>query len=171
MIESLARLMKENSNLYGVFIGNQWGSSQAYYEKLKSRALSLSNRFIFTGYLPQQQIAGFWRDFDLALHLPSSENCGGVIEPLLSGVPVVASTIGGLPEIIIPGKTGYLAESRTVSEVELVIRQALSEKVESRILARNGKEMVERVFNVINTSQEISQIYNKILTTRKIAIK
>jgi glycosyltransferase involved in cell wall biosynthesis len=166
MIESLGALMKDNPKLYGVFIGNQWGTSQAYYEKLKSHALSLSERFIFTGFLPQQEIARSWRDFDLALHLPSSENCGGVIEPLLNGVPVVASTVGGLPEIIIPGKTGYLAQSRTIDDVEIVIRNALSDRPESERLACNGKRLVERNFNVINTASEIDKIYKKILGSK-----
>jgi glycosyltransferase involved in cell wall biosynthesis len=166
MIESMANLMKENSNLYTVFIGNQWGVSQSYFQRLKRKATSLSKRFIFTGFLPQKEIVAAWKDFDLALHIPSSENCGGVIEPLLNEIPVVASRIGGLPEIIIPGETGHLAQSRTVQGVEDAVRNALSDKFESKRMAKNGRKLVERLFNIAHTANDIDQIYKNILKSK-----
>jgi glycosyltransferase involved in cell wall biosynthesis len=171
MIEGMARLLKENSNLYAVFIGNQWGVAQSYFEKLKKRAASLSDRFIFTGFLPQDEIARAWQDFDLALHIPSSENCGGVIEPLLAEIPVVASRIGGLPEVIIEGQTGYLVQSRSIRGIEEAVRRALAEKGERKIFAKNGKKLVERLFNVVNTANDIDQIYNKILQPTNLRIQ
>jgi glycosyltransferase involved in cell wall biosynthesis len=166
MIESLAEVMKEFPKLYAVFIGQQWGESQAYYEKLKTWADKLSSRILFTGYIPQTEIAKIWQEFDLALHLPSSENCGGVIEPLLNGVPVIASAVGGLPEIILTGETGYLVEERRKEDVVQKLREALLEKEASLAFAQNGKRLVQNLFDIKRTSQEISGIYKTILEKR-----
>lgn len=166
MIESLAEVMKEFPKMYAIFIGQQWGESQAYYEKLKTRADKLSSRILFTGHIPQTEIAKIWQEFDLALHLPSSENCGGVIEPLLNRVPVIASAIGGLPEIIRPGETGYLVQKRRKEDVVQKLREALLEKEASLALAQNGKRLVQNLFDIKRTSKEISDIYKTILEKR-----
>jgi glycosyltransferase involved in cell wall biosynthesis len=163
MIEGLAELMRENSNLYGVFIGCQWGESQKYFNKLKEKALDLSHRFIFTGFIPQDEIARAWKSFDLAIHLPSSENCGGVIEPMLNEIPIVASDVGGLPEIVINGKTGFLVRERTVREIKDAIASALLDRQRTREMAKAGKQLVEKMFNVVKTADEIDKIYTNIL--------
>ena len=45
--------------------------------------------------------------------MPISENCGGVIELLAAGVPTVASRVGGLPEVVHDGVTGWTVPWRS----------------------------------------------------------
>ena len=63
------------------------------------------------GGLPRE---GIYPDLDLAVVASLSENVGYcVVEPLLSGVPVVATNVGGLPDLIEENKTGWLVPPRT----------------------------------------------------------
>ena len=165
MIDALAEVMQQREDVWGVFIGQQWGKSQNYFEKIKNAAKKKSSRFIFTGYLPHQDILSIWKEFDFALHLPSSENCGGVIEPMLNGTLTFASNVGGLPEVVIPGKTGILTE-RNVPAIVNEINAVLEQPELVRELARNGQKLVSEMFDVNRTSREISQIYSQILGQR-----
>lgn len=165
MISALLEIMQERDDVWGVFIGQQWGKSQRYFEKLKAISRKESNRIIFTGYLPQQDILSVWREFDFALHLPSSENCGGVIEPMLNGIPTIASNVGGLPEVVIPGKTGLLTQ-RNQKEIVQEMRRALSNIEDMRRIAEAGKNHVSHLFDVNRTATEVSSIYERILKDR-----
>ena len=50
-----------------------------------------------------------------------------VLESLACGTPVVAFAIGGMPDMILPGKTGYLAEPFSGESIASAIRQALED--------------------------------------------
>ncbi|MFP5387112.1 MAG: glycosyltransferase family 4 protein [Bacteriovoracia bacterium] len=165
MIDALAEVMEKNEDLWAVFIGQQWGKSQNYFEKLKKYAEKKSSRIIFTGYIPQKEILSIWKEFDLALHLPSSENCGGVIEPMINNVPTIASNVGGLPEVVLEGKTGFITE-RKVERIVEKINKFLSHPEEGKALAKNGKVLVSTMFDVKRTSREIGEIYEHILGFR-----
>lgn len=163
IIDGLSSLMRQNPNLWCVFVGQQWGRSQKYFEKIKQKALKESKQFVFTGYLPQEEVLSIWKCFDFAITLPSSENCGGVIEPMLNAIPTFASRTGGLPEVVLDQKTGYIVKDRTVKSVETCVTQALSDLPRSHEIAQNGKKLVETMFNVERTAKEIDQIYRNIL--------
>ena len=65
-----------------------------------------------------------------------------VLEAMASGTPVIASRIGGIPEVVIDGETGYLVAPGNVDE----LRASISELVGNRRLARRmgaaGRELV-----------------------------
>lgn len=166
MISSLLEIMQERDDVWGVFIGQQWGKSQAYFEKLREQAQKKSKRILFTGYLPQKDILSVWKEFDFALHLPSSENCGGVIEPMLNGIPTIASNVGGLPEVVIPGKTGLLTE-RSQRDIVKEMSWALNHTEDMKLFAGAGKNHVLHLFDVNRTATEISTIYQKVLKDKK----
>src|SRR5579862_630893 len=69
-------------------------------------------RILMPGELPFADVQQCWADFDCAIHVPVSENCGGVVEPLLAGVPTIAGDVGGLPEVVMHGVTGIMVPIR-----------------------------------------------------------
>ncbi|MFN8945757.1 MAG: glycosyltransferase family 4 protein, partial [Pseudobdellovibrionaceae bacterium] len=111
LIDSLSEVVKQDSRVIGVLIGGGWQGKLGYEKQLRQRAQKKAGtRIRMLGFI--ENANELWRDFDLAIHVPRSENCGGVVEPLLVRVPVIAANIGGLPEVIEDGKTGYLVPTR-----------------------------------------------------------
>jgi glycosyltransferase involved in cell wall biosynthesis len=104
-----------------------------------------------------------WADFDIAVHVPLSENCGGVLEPLLAGVPTIAGRVGGLPEVVMDGVSGRLVPIRRPD----ILAKAISEVIEDRQryveLATRGKALVEEMFDYRRTAGEIADIYRYVL--------
>jgi glycosyltransferase involved in cell wall biosynthesis len=100
-----------------------------------------------------------WPDFDCAIHVPLSENCGGVLEPLYAGIPTIASRVGGLPEVVIDEVTGKLVQSRSPEALAVAILQVLNDLEHYKTLAQRGHELVKNMFNIARTSQEVADIY------------
>ena len=64
---------------------------------------------IFAGTVDRAAIAGRYRDADIFTLAPREEGFGNAFaEALASGLPVVGSTVGGIPELVEHGKNGFL---------------------------------------------------------------
>jgi colanic acid/amylovoran biosynthesis glycosyltransferase len=71
-----------------------------------------------------------------------------LMEAMASGVPVVASGISGIPELVEDGKTGLLVPPRDPSTLASALRRLHDDPALRESLARAGREMVEREFDV-----------------------
>jgi glycosyltransferase involved in cell wall biosynthesis len=99
---------------------------------------------------------------DLAVVPSHSENCGGAIEPLLSCVPVVATNVGGLPDLVQNGKTGWLVPPRNPEELAHAILEALQNPAEGRRRAKEGQKLARSMFEVKTTGREVAAMYEKV---------
>jgi SAM-dependent methyltransferase len=113
---------------------------------------------------PQTLLAGVARRCRyVALHVPITENCGGCLEPLLTGVPTIAGNVGGLPELVIDGVTGKTVAVRQRDELVHAILDVVSNPAYYRTLAEHGRQLVRTMFDVVRTSAEVHQVYEHIL--------
>ena len=167
IIAALALAMKKEPRLIGVLVGSAWGQHKWYEHKLRRMALAMSGgRIYMPGFVCHEEIRGFWPDFDVVLHVPLSENCGGVHEPMVAGVPVIAGRVGGLPELVIDGVTGRTVEPRRPDLLADLLLEVLSDLERYRAIAVNGRALVTSMFDVRRTSGEIFEIYKHILDRR-----
>lgn len=87
-----------------------------------------------------------------------------IIEAYASGIPVIASRIGGIPEIVNHGKTGFLFESRDTSDLAHMLD--LGEKISQddyAIMSRNCREFAAREFSASGHYDRLIDIYSKLL--------
>jgi glycosyltransferase involved in cell wall biosynthesis len=120
-----------------------------------------------TGYLPVEEIRQMWADFDVAVHVPTSENCGGVGEPMLAGVPTIAGRIGGLPEVVIDGLTGTLVPIRQPQELAQALLRVLNSPARHLALARNGQALIREMTAIKRVGREVFDIYSHVLKSRE----
>ncbi len=168
LIDALGIVTRKNPTVLGVLAGGAWGNAFWYEERLRRRAKQVGDgRIRLPGPLSPDESRVAWRDFDLAVHVPLSENCGGVVEPLLAGRPVVASNVGGIPEVVVPGQTGWLVPPRCAETLARVILTVLGRREEASVLAERGRQLVKRMFDVERTGREVLEIYQHILDRNK----
>ncbi len=163
VIEALGIACRRREDVVGVLVGGQWGKGRRYEERLRRQAARVAGpRIVFAGKVPHENAADLWQGFDLAVHVPVSENCGGVIEPLLAGVPTIASSVGGLPEVVLDGVTGWLVPPASPAKLGDAIIYALDNEDEARRMALRGQRLVKSMFDVNRTGAEIAAIYETI---------
>jgi glycosyltransferase involved in cell wall biosynthesis len=125
---------------------------------------------------PWCQLAGLVNRDELArelggaygLILPSIEdNCPLVIlEAMAAGVPVAASAVGGIPELIEHGKTGWLFNPHIRDSIKKVLNYFLvEEKIINDVAIRAKNEAVKR-FNAKTIAQKHVEIYQEILNSQ-----
>jgi glycosyltransferase involved in cell wall biosynthesis len=164
VIDALGLVIEQRPDVVGVLIGGAAPKSAWYEQRLRERARAVGgDRIVMTGYLPVEEIRQMWPDFDIAVHVPISENCGGVGEPMLAGVPTIAGRVGGLPEVVIDGVTGTLVPTRQPEELARAILRVLSSPGHYLELAKNARALLLRMISTERTAKEILDIYTHVL--------
>jgi glycosyltransferase involved in cell wall biosynthesis len=165
VIDALALVCARRRDVTGVLIGSQWGAGSKYERTLQQRAASACERILMPGHLASDEVSVAWADFDLAIHVPITENCGGVIEPMHAGVPVIASHVGGLPEVVLDGLTGQLVAPGDVHGLANAMERTLNYLDAKREQTLRGRALVVAMFDVARTAREVAEIYQHILMT------
>jgi glycosyltransferase involved in cell wall biosynthesis len=164
VIDALGIVGQDRQDVYGLLVGGQWGTGSSYERRLHRRANRVANdRIKFTGRVSPQDAFALWAEFDCAVHVPISENCGGVVEPLAHGVPTIASNVGGLPEVVLDGITGWLVPARSPKALAGSVLECLGDPAEARRRADAGRELVLQMFDVRRTGDEVARIYEHLL--------
>jgi glycosyltransferase involved in cell wall biosynthesis len=112
----------------------------------------------------QEDIPGILAQLDILL-LPSLQEPFGkiVVEAMAMGKPVIASKVGGVPEIVVDGKTGLLVPPKDSEAIRSALERLIHKK-ETRIqMGLEGQKRVKRLFNIRKTVQHTEQIYKQLL--------
>ncbi|HUQ94966.1 MAG TPA: glycosyltransferase family 4 protein [Bryobacteraceae bacterium] len=97
------------------------------------------------------------------LYLSDMEGLGSAALLALSiGVPVIASNVGGLPEIVHDGITGLLVENKP-EQVALAIRKLMQDRELAARLGKQGREMVKGGFTLAHMALRTIHEYKKVL--------
>jgi glycosyltransferase involved in cell wall biosynthesis len=102
------------------------------------------------------------------LVLPSlEENCPmSILEAMAAGVPVAASRVGGIPDLIEDGVTGLLFDPRAPSTIEGAVRRMLTEDGLAGRLAARARERIQERFLPEVVARRHVEVYREVLSTR-----
>jgi glycosyltransferase involved in cell wall biosynthesis len=165
VIEAITLVQRKQKDVWGVLVGGTFGKSPAYENKLKQFADQKgAGRILMPGKFSPREVTLSWPDFDCAVHVPLSENCGGVIEPLMAKVPTIAGRVGGLPEVVHDGVTGKLVPIRRPDLLAEAILDVLERQPQYKSMAERGCQLVKAMFDSQRCGDEVLAIYRHILS-------
>ena len=139
--------------------------------RLESEAASLQGRVrvLFAGERPDAR--SLLPAFDL-LAVPSIGREGfglAALEGMDAGLPVVASRLGGLPEVVEDGRTGLLVPSGDVRALAEAIDRLIANPQESRSLGAEGRRRVESRFRAASMTRQVERVYEEAHGERRAA--
>jgi glycosyltransferase involved in cell wall biosynthesis len=142
LIEAARRVKERFRGARFIVVGQKLANRRAYWSPLLARVeeLGLASDFIFTG--PRRDMPHVYRAMTVYAHPSESEGCSmAVLEASASGLPVVATDVGGTREAVEHGVTGLLIQPRRPVEIaEAVIRllesPALAQEMATAAVAR-----------------------------------
>jgi glycosyltransferase involved in cell wall biosynthesis len=127
-----------------------------------ARDLGIERRVFLPGRVPD--VAAWLRRATLLVHPARWEGFGlGVLEAMLAGLPVVASNVSSLPELVVEGETGYLVRPDDPSALALGVARAL----ERPDLGAAGRERARREFSVARMADRTAVLYEAILNSKR----
>ena len=103
-------------------------------------------------------------DASLFLYLTHSEGLGSaILMAMAAGVPVVASNVGGIPEIVRHRENGWLAENEPEA-IAAAIRELLSDRPLARSLAARARQTVAEKFSLDQMIHSTIHLYRQVLS-------
>jgi glycosyltransferase involved in cell wall biosynthesis len=124
----------------------------------------LTNKIKMVGALPPSLIAQEMAKSDIFLVPSLFEGLPTVIkEAMAVGLPVIASNIGGIPEIITDGYNGFLVESKNAAALANKIEYVLNNLGNLNIIKINARKTIEGRFNTIKQMKLIEDLYGSLI--------
>jgi len=157
LIEAVGILKKRNMEFKCKIVG---GGSLADEIKAKIKEMNLDSVVELTGPLPHKEVIALYEDADLFV-LPSvSEGIPvALMEAMAMEVPVVATKITGVPELVDDGENGFLVEARHPEALADSIEKALRDSDLARKMGRLGRKKVEQQFDLETTARSLETIF------------
>jgi glycosyltransferase involved in cell wall biosynthesis len=124
------------------------------------RELGVGGLVTFRGARPKEEVAEWMRSADLfVLTSRYDNNPCSVLEALCSGLPVVATAVGGVPEVVRNGD-GLLARPRDPESIAACIAEALDhpDRFDRKTIARDARERYGRE----SVSRELELVYAEV---------
>ncbi len=135
--------------------------------ELLVRELGLQNSVKFLG--KQQELIEILSSADLFLIPSQSESFGlSALEAMACGVPVISSSVGGLPEVVLHNQTGYIAEIGDVERMAKYAIDLLTNETKHRLFAAAGRKRAEELFNVNKIVDEYEHYYEHVLNSPRV---
>lgn len=158
LLRSFAEVSKNDPDTVLLFAGS--GDME---EKLQilSKELKVEKEVIFAGFVEKELRALYYKSADIFC-LPStmSTECYplAILESMASNTPVVASKIGGIPEIIDDGVTGMLVQPNNQNELTQTLLNLLNNHSLRERLSKNAYDNIQQ-YSWENIADETNEIY------------
>ncbi len=105
--------------------------------------------------------------FDILVHAPRTEAFGLVLaEAAATGLPVVATSIGGVPDIVRDGETGLLARSEDTSSLAQAVSRLLGEPGLRESLGARAREIAVAEYSLEVFGRRHAELYTDVRAGR-----
>lgn len=139
-------------------VGDFDGDKEQYLEQIQSLHVENSVR-IFDGYIPDDEVEKFFAACDLVVLPYESATQSGIVQIAYGfSKPVVVTDVGGLPEVVEDGRTGYVVEAQNNKQLAKTIlrffKEDKSAEFESNVRKAEYKYSWDRMVEVVGRLSE-----------------
>ena len=154
-IAALAHLVRAGRDIQGVLVGD--GPALAEWRRIAADA-GLGDRLRFAGSDPD---VARWLGCMDVLVCPSIEESFGLValEGLAAGVPVVASRVGGLQEILADGRDARLVDAGDARATAAAVAELIDRPALARELVRGGRRKIAEHYAIDGTAARYAALY------------
>jgi glycosyltransferase involved in cell wall biosynthesis len=166
-IHAARMILLADPEVHFVVVGDD-GCQGTYLEGVRQQVerLGLDGAIHFIGF--RDDIPAILRDLDVFV-LPTWNEAfpNSILEALACGVPVVATSVGGIPEIITDGENGFLVPKQDTFALAEKIRHVLDLTLTERMrISAAGQARVRSQFTIENQVRRLGALYRALLTKR-----
>lgn len=169
LVQAIADLVEFFPDLQLFVVGKipEKGSPHyVYYTELKKIADICSENIHFTGWVDHDLLVQLYPSFNLSVLVSQKQegNSLFLMESIVQGTPVIASRLGGIPEVVDEGLTGLLVDDPAdVLEVKQKISYLIDNQLIYNTIRQNCKTFGSKKFSYTRAAKELSSFLNQIL--------
>jgi len=161
LIEAMKKVMAVIPEARLVVVGSSWFGREEvtdYMQKLVEISAEIEDKISFSGHIAHAELSGYYAYADLFV-LPAiwqEPMPNVVLEAMASGVPVVASKRGGIPEAV--DSFGILVDPENRDELAQAIIEMLSSSQKALKMAEDARKRVETLFSWEKCADEVGKV-------------
>ena len=162
LVRAMPFILKEIPNAHLIIAGKGYMDG---FIKVLIKSLNLEGNVTMLGFIPDEKLPELYASSSLFV-MPSlyCESFGvTLLEAMASGRPVVASNVGGIPEVVKDGVTGLLFKRGDAEDLADKIIKVLSDRSLAQSLASNAKEIVKERYSWPVIADKMEDLYEKTL--------
>lgn len=158
LLEAARILVEKNANAHFVFVGE--GAYREQFMK-DAAALGLSEHITWTGLVEDPFGAGVYDVADIICQLSQWEELFGwmIAEGMASGKPIVAARVGGIPELVSDGLSGFLVERNDTAGAAEKLMRLIQDPELRREMGEAGRKLVAESFNLKTNVAQLVALY------------
>jgi len=166
-IEAMAQVITQFPDVRGLIVGQPLASEGSLPDQLANliNSLGLEGKVIMTGF--RKDIPEILARFDIFCLTSNSEGTpNALLEAMSAGLPVVATRVGGVPEIIEDSVQGLLVEPGDTAGIAQAICNLLENPDLSWRMGQAGKRWIAEEFDPVKSSQKFASLYLNALQSK-----
>jgi glycosyltransferase involved in cell wall biosynthesis len=145
-----------------LMIGDDISGEENYRVKMEALADELSCRVRFVGF--QKNVGEWLKASDIAVVPSHAEPLGNAtLEAMSFCLPVIGSSVGGIPEMIVNEETGLLVSPRSPDQLAQALRRLISDQKARIRLGSQGRLRCEEHFSLTSHVQSVVREYDRVL--------
>lgn len=159
LITAFKKLIKDGLNIDLIFVGD--GSERSKLESMVQE-LGIAGYVTFTGF--QGNVNSFLSDFDVFALSSIREGIPvAMLEAMAMSVPVVATKVGGIPEVIQDNIDGLLVDSRNPEMIADALKRLIQDSSLRTRIGKAGRKKVECLFSCKAICRQYEELYIDLL--------
>lgn len=154
----VAKSVSDNvENVYFTIVGEGKQDEKARLSSYADK-LGIKDRVIIAGY--RSDLLNVYSTFDIFLMTSLTEGLPNtILEAMSMGLPVVSTMVGGIPELIVDGETGFLCKARDINCLKGKILEIIKDKALRKSVSKAARERIESRFSFNKRLRFIEEYY------------
>lgn len=165
VMEALAILREKSPELASkvrlmiVGDGEEWPGLEVLVEET-----GLGEITEFTGRIPHSEVPAMLNRLDVYLALSRYESFGvAILEASSCGLPVIVADVGGLPEVVEEGITGYIVERENYSAAAKVLAELIESSEKRKKMGKAGRRYVKKNYSWKDNVETMENLYRRVI--------
>ncbi len=140
------------------------GGPQLNYLQNLVHQLQLTDVTEFAGHLPHSKVSAYLNKLNIYVAASRSESFGvAILEASACGLPVVVSRVGGLPEVVADGVSGYLVEKDNVEQFATTLLKLITDDAWRTQMGQAGRELVLKKYPWQESVSILEEVYGRVV--------
>jgi glycosyltransferase involved in cell wall biosynthesis len=166
-LEAAAIVHRQLPRAQFLLVGEASPFARTYQDELKelARRLQIAPRVLFTGL--RRDVPALLACADVAV-MPSLNEAlsNSLLESMAAGAPVVATRVGGTPEVVIDGETGLLVPPADAVSLASSIAHLLATPALAQRLGQAARRLITERFSIERMASRTEQLYRDLLARK-----
>jgi glycosyltransferase involved in cell wall biosynthesis len=159
-VDLLLHALERLPGVAAVLVGD--GPDRGAFEAV-ARELGVADRVVFTGW--SNEVRPLLATFDVVVQPSRREGFGiSVVEAMLAGVPVVATAVGGMGEVVVDGVTGITVPAEDPAAIAAAVAALLDAPDRRAEMGARGRERALERFTADRMAAAFARVYARVLS-------